>query len=185
MDVTALRGAFKMLGKACELAFTEQMVLPLSTPDAFTIIDRADYELVACRPWYRLRNANNAYALTGSRHTGTRAALHRFLLDAPEGLEVDHIDGDGLNNSRSNLRLATRTQNSANRGKNRNNRSGFKGVTFYKRTGKWMAQIGVDGKNVHLGYYGTPEEAAEAYDKAALAAWGPYARLNFPLDEAS
>lgn len=105
--------------------------------------------------------------------------MHRFILDAPHGMEVDHKNGDGLDCRRENMRLATRKQNAFNRKRPSVNTSGFKGVTLVKPTGKWLAQIEVGGKNMHLGTYESKIEAARAYDKAAIKYHGEFARLNF------
>lgn len=94
---------------------------------------------------------------------------------------IDHADGDGLNNRRSNLRPATHSQNMANQGPNSRNTSGFKGVS--RMRSKWRAVLRVNGRDQWLGVYLTPEDAARAVDAAALTAWGEYARLNFPPEE--
>lgn len=98
-------------------------------------------------------------------------------------LEIDHIDGNKANNRIDNLREATSSQNKTNRGKKvdrSKSSSQYKCVEFWKRTGRYRAMIGVGRKNKHLGYYATEEEAARAYDAAALAHFGEFARLNFP-----
>jgi hypothetical protein len=103
--------------------------------------------------------------------------MHRFLLQPPPGLEVDHINGDRLDNRRINLRIATRSQNAMNRPRTRTNTSGFKGVS---RLGSlWCAQIKLEGKLHYLGRYADPAEAARAYDVAAKIMFGQYARPNF------
>ena len=102
--------------------------------------------------------------------------MHRFLLDAPVGLVVDHINHDGLDNRRSNLRLATYAQNAANRRRGKTN-SGYKGVTW---TGTaWSAAAFVRGKRRHLGTFGTPADAARAYDRAIQNEYGEFACTNF------
>lgn len=106
--------------------------------------------------------------------------MHRFILDAPTGLEVDHIDKDGLNNQRDNLRIASRIQNSWNNGPNSKNKSGFKGVSFRKETKKWVAHIIVNGKQIYLGGFDNKVDAAKAHDKAARELEGEFAYLNFP-----
>jgi len=107
--------------------------------------------------------------------------LHRLLAQAfipnPENKPfVDHIDGDPLNNSLSNLRWCTYTENGRNRKKHRNNTSGYKGVYFNKAAGKWRARIKINGKNKSLGYFHTKEEAAAAYEAAAKEAFGEFYR---------
>lgn len=107
--------------------------------------------------------------------------LHRAILDARPGEIVDHIDGDGLNNQRSNLRIATPSQNCANRGGYKP-ASGYRGV--YAAGRQWVAQISVNGEMVKLGRFAEPASAAAAYDAAAQAQFGQFARLNFPLKAA-
>jgi len=106
-------------------------------------------------------------------------SMHTLLTGWPR---VDHINGDGLDNRRANLRAATSSQNSANSRLATTNTSGYKGVTYFRRTGRWRAYLG-GHRQRHLGYFDTPEEAARAYDAAALARWGTFARLNFPPQE--
>jgi hypothetical protein len=96
----------------------------------------------------------------------------------PSDKEIDHIDGDGLNNDPANLRLATRSENLRNRGANKNNTSGFKGVRSNKQTGRWRAEIGLHGKLLHLGLFDTPEEAHAAYVRAAKELHGEFARAS-------
>lgn len=142
-----------------------------------TVVDDCDAALVvASGPW----NASDCGGLVYARrwHRGTTQSLHTMLTG---WARVDHRNGDGLDNRRANLRPATHAENMANRGAPQNNTSGFKGVTAY-RTGRWRASITVAGRHQHLGYFDTPELAAAAYDSAALAAFGEYARLNLPLE---
>jgi AP2 domain./HNH endonuclease. len=88
--------------------------------------------------------------------------LHQLLMDAPKGTEVDHIDGNGLNNKRSNLRIVTNSENQYNRRhKSRYPKSGVPGVYWFPQTSKWKAQVILNGKNVHLGYFDNVREAAE------------------------
>lgn len=107
-----------------------------------------------------------------------RMRLHRLIMNARKGDIVDHRDTNRLNNLRSNLRFASFTQNSVNRSRNRSQRAMFKGI--YAQGNRWGARLQINKKSVHLGAFGTQEKAARAYDKAALAAWGEFARLNFP-----
>lgn len=103
--------------------------------------------------------------------------MHRVILDSPQ---VDHIDGDGLNNQRSNLRVCTHTQNQMNRAKHKIMSSKYKGVSWNKPTEKWRARIETNQGSLYLGLFEVEEEAARAYDEAAKENFGEFARLNFP-----
>lgn len=99
--------------------------------------------------------------------------MHRVILNPPKGFSVDHKNGNGLDNRRSNLRIATASLNGANRKNQGNNSSGFKGVDFKK--GKWRARIAHKKKRYELGFFATKEEAAAMYMQAAQAFFGDYA----------
>lgn len=149
------------------------------------IVDDADYAAaVAGGSWSARPDGRTFYAARGKRVGDKQSTetLHQFLTGWPE---TDHINGDGLDNRRANLRPASHALNCANQRLRVNNASGFKGVHLVVRSGRWRAQLGKDGARVHLGCYETAEEAARAYDVAALAAWGEFARLNFPIGAAS
>ena len=102
--------------------------------------------------------------------------MHTFLTGWPQ---VDHINGDGLDNRRCNLRPATSAQNNANARRVRTSRSPYKGVER-ESSGKWRARICPHGQRINLGLYGTAEEAAHAYDSAAREIYGEFAYLNLP-----
>lgn len=124
------------------------------------------------------------YATTGLLVDGKikQIAMHRLILNARTGQMCDHINGDRLDNRRSNLRLVTYAENAMNRGKSGINRhSKFKGICFDKYSG-WKATIRPNGKYIHLGYYQDEKQAAKVYDKAAKKYFGKYARLNFPSE---
>lgn len=137
------------------------------------IIDSQDVPLVAGYRWVILSNSKTGHAYAARYEAGKCFLMHRVILGATAGTFVDHADGDGLNNRRSNIRLATHAQNMVNRIKDRRNKLGIRGVS--KEKGKYRAKITPGGKTVHLGTYKTPEEAAAAYRGACIAIWGEFA----------
>jgi hypothetical protein len=145
-------------------------------------IDEEDIPLISHLNWGVARGRNGVLYAQSTVAPHRRA--HTLILIAPPGLMVDHQDRDGLNNQRSNLRLATPSQNAANRAKNANPTSSlYKGVYFVNRenwTGHWQAYVSVNRSRVNLGYFETEEEAARAYDSAARFHYGEFAYLNFP-----
>jgi hypothetical protein len=145
-------------------------------------VDDEDYELVSPYRWYLKQTRGNIYAQANIRRsdgTGYTTIKMHCLIMGRSG--IDHHNGNGLDNQRSNLRSATPGQNNANSRPRLNCTSPYKGVYWNADRGKWQAQISVGGHNTNLGRFATEEKAARAYDAAALAAWGEYARLNFPL----
>jgi hypothetical protein len=116
-----------------------------------------------------------------ARNTLNGILMHRLIIDAPKGIFVDHIDGNPLNNKRSNLRLATNMENLRNMKKIRGI-SRYKGVSLLKKGNRWISYIRVNTKLEHLGSFKTEIEAAVAYDMAAIDKFGEYASLNFYLD---
>lgn len=158
------------------------------TQGKIAVIDAIDAPLVADRNWCAARDRNTFYAVSSTtlQEAGEirRLSLHRVLLGAGPDIEVDHRDGDGLNCRRENLREATHAQNMANRAKQRNSSTGFTGVCWHARTGKWQASIKVNGKNRYLGLYLTPEEAHAAHVEAAKQHHGEFSRaLSRPETE--
>jgi hypothetical protein len=137
--------------------------------------DEVDAELVASYKWHDQKG----YVSTevGRRELGTRKhlLLHRLIMAVGPEQKVDHRDRNPLNNCRSNLRVATKVENARNRSAQRNNKSGLKGVSFVKKTGRWRATINVDGRQQGLGSFVTPEEAHEAYVLAAKRLHGEFA----------
>ncbi|WP_420796654.1 AP2 domain-containing protein [Brevibacillus agri] len=105
--------------------------------------------------------------------------MHRLILSARQGEFVDHIDGNKLNNVRSNLRLATKAGNQRNQRIRSDNTSGFRGVYWCKKSGKWRAQITVNNKRIALGSYDDAASAASAYNEAALRLHGEFAKINY------
>lgn len=150
--------------------------LPLTKGD-FTILDIKDRWATEFK-WYSLKGK---YALR--REGGLPIYLHREILKAPDHLEVDHVNRNGLDNRRSNLRLATHSQNAVNKEKPKSGTSQFRGVSLYRPRGLWQAQIKVNGKNRGLGHFKSEVSAARAYDKAALLEFGDRAIINFKQHE--
>jgi hypothetical protein len=146
------------------------------------LIDDADAPLLAHRRWVSHTNAtktrsNGSKLYVVSYAGGRMVRLHRLLMDAPHGVLVDHVNGDGLDNRRRNLRLTDHSGNRANAAAC-GGRSRFRGVTWDAQRGKWMARLEVDGRRLYLGRFDSELEAAEAWDATALECWGDMARLN-------
>jgi hypothetical protein len=146
------------------------------------LVDDCDYEYLMRWKWHFLRRGGTGYAKRNRTSGCDQKLMHRLIagrcgLDV-DGGDVDHIDGDGLNNQRSNLRAASRSQNNVNSKRPKNNTSGFKGVYPRSWDGKPVAQIGVDGRRVYLGTFDDPRDAARAYNDAALKYFGEFACLN-------
>jgi hypothetical protein len=148
--------------------------IPL-TQGRFSMVDDADFLWLMQRNWRATKRGNTWYASAG-RLFGV-VHMHRLITNAPKEMQVDHINGDGLDNRRSNLRVCTRAENQGNRKMSKNNAAGYKGVAPYG--GKYRSQIKHNGKVYHLGYFTDPVEAARAYDAAAKKYHGEFAKLNF------
>ena len=153
------------------------------TQGKFALVDTEDFDQVTTSHWavHRIKSSNTIYAKsTINKRCWT---LHRWLWlkvwILPEVKELDHEDGDGLNCRRKNLRPATRSQNAINRKINKSNTSGFKGVHRCIDRSNWRACIWVESRLIHLGMFPSAEEAARAYDRAAVKHFGEFARLNF------
>jgi hypothetical protein len=143
---------------------------------AVALVDRADQELVA---GFRWKLHSNGYVYADRGHL--RVALHRLVAGAGERDVADHVNGDPLDNRTCNLRLATRGQNGANAGPNRlksGKTSQYKGVSWATAKNKWLANIHVNGRTRYLGRFDDEKEAARVYNRAAVEAWGEFARLN-------
>lgn len=141
------------------------------------LIDAADAPLVAPFGWRAVTSEGHTYALR-TLGNGAVLYLHRFLMQPPPGFVVDHVDGNGLNNRRSNLRLATVAQNGMNSRRPVNNTTGFKGVTYAKARNQFFASIMADNHVYRLGYFKTAEEAHAAYRGAAKVLHGKFARFK-------
>lgn len=148
----------------------------LTVDGKVVLVDEQDYETVKRYQWVAKPEGSRFYAVT-KRPPLTR--MHRMIMKAKPGQIVDHINGNGLDNRRENLRFCTGQQNSCNKKKMPFNKTGFKGVYWDKLKNKFAAQIGVQNKIKHLGYFDCPFKAARAYDAAAKELHGEFANLNF------
>lgn len=158
--------------------------VPLTLGYAATI-DAVDAPLVAGRNWSAqvAKKANGDIATVYARSWNvaddgkrTVTPLHRLILAPGKLVPIDHIDGDGLNNRRRNLRTATPSQNSMNRGKRTDNTSGYKGVHKCKRSGRFQAYITAKGARRHLGWFSNAEDAYASYLRASADVHGDYGR---------
>jgi hypothetical protein len=139
----------------------------------FALVDDVDFDFLNERKWYAMRSASGKHYAMDSNGV----LMHRYILSPGVQQEVDHINGNPLDNRRKNMRTCTRAENMRNRPVRKNNKSGFKGV--YKRGSRFRAYIGYDGKIKQIGTFDSAEEAAIARDKASLCYHGEFANLNF------
>ena len=158
--------------------------IPL-TMGKHALVDDEDYEELMKHEW---RCATRCYAVRWVYIEGKRTLIwmHRVILGLVKGdsKETDHIDGDGLNNQRHNLRAGTHKQNGHNlRPRKKQGTSRYKGVCWHKIYKRWLASIGVNNKKINLGYFDDEKEAALAYDEAARKYHGEFARCNFEQEQ--
>lgn len=151
------------------------------TQNKYALVDDEDFERLNQYKWYAVKGKGLWYA---SRHTSAKIDkarkvvwMHREVNNTPKEMETDHIDGNGLNNQRKNLRACVHAQNGMNKGKNRSNTSGFKGVT-QSSINRWKSQITVDNKNLYLGSFNSKLKAYKAYCEACLKYHKQYGRTK-------
>jgi predicted transposase YbfD/YdcC len=162
-------------------------LIPL-TRGLFTMVDDEDYDYLMQWKWYAQPKRGTFYAIRGIRKgkSYTNVRMHRLVMNAPKDKQVDHINHDGLNNQKYNLRVCLSGENTKNRNIQYNNTSGYKGVVIcvHKRRGKVyssiQAGISINNKSHYIGAFKTLEDAARAYDDAARRYYGEFANLNFP-----
>ncbi len=151
-------------------------------------VDNRDYAWLSGFKWCAYRRSNTVarfYAVRSTSKFGI-VYMHRMILGLGRGdhRESDHINGNGLDNRRNNLRICNHSENLRNLTAKKHSKTGFKGVFFYQRrpthSPKWISEIRVNGKTTRLGsYFTSPEDAAKAYDEAAIRLHGEFAKLNF------
>lgn len=152
--------------------------IPL-TQGLFALVDDEDYELINHLKWYAAKNGKRYYAFAWLKGSDARILMHRFILGLTDSkIIVDHINGQGTDNRRDNLRICSRLQNSWNQQINDHNTSGYKGVSFRKDRGLWQARITVNNKTHSLGFFKSSYEAAVSYNLAAELFFGDFAKLN-------
>lgn len=160
------------------------------TQGEYALVDNKDFAELNRHKWFLVRASNRKYAARKHGYKeggdGKIISMHREIMGFPEGMDIDHIDGNGLNNQRSNMRVCTRAENVRNRKKMTVNNEKYIGIKRLE-SDKWRAIIGhtKNGKSTvtHLGMFNTPEAAAIAYDRAARVVFGEFANLNFPNGE--
>lgn len=154
-----------------EISLTQGMV---------ALVDDEDYEMVLQYKWSLVKGRNTYYA-EQKRRVKYRH-MHRFIMNTPKGMIVDHLDGNGLNNQKYNMRNCTYSQNNQNRMNRNSEKFGYQGVTR-RGSNKFYAYIRYKTKLAHLGVYSTAEQAAEAYNKKAVELYKESARLNYIIKE--
>ncbi len=155
--------------------------IPIDKQGKFIIVDDDDFPFLSKYKWHN-RGGKIPYFCRSVYIKGKNPKsiyVHRMIMKAKKGEVVDHIDGNTFDNRKKNLRLCTGKQNSRNRVRlNKNNTSGFKGVSFFKPTGHWMVQVMFNGKRAYTGFFKEKIEAAKKYNEIALKYYGEYAVLN-------
>jgi HNH endonuclease len=145
------------------------------------LVDDEDYErVITAGPWQATPKHYDCWEARGHSPDHSTIRLHRLITGAEPGQQVDHINHDGLDNRRANLRVCTPHQNNANRRKFGGMSSRYKGVAWDKDYGCWRA----NGAGRYIGRFASEEDAARAYDAFAVHRWGDFALVNFPIGEA-
>ncbi|HEV3223889.1 MAG TPA: HNH endonuclease [Puia sp.] len=153
--------------------------IPL-TKGKFAIIDFEDLEFVMRYKWHLGSRIRSQYAIKvlGKGDGKKYLRMHNYIMNCPNGKVVDHIDGDGLNNKKANLRICDDGQNKCNRKKSSTTKNRFKGAIFRERNNRWICQITHKKKRYYVGEFKTEIEAAQAYNKKAKELFGDFSNLN-------
>lgn len=151
------------------------------TQNQFALVDNSDFAELNKHKWCANKYGNRFYAVRNSKTVEGKKKtilMHVEIMKTPKGFDTDHIDIDGLNNQKKNLRICTRSQNGMNKKAYKTNRSGLKGVSWCKNQNKWKSRIAVDKKTIHLGYFESKENAYEAYCNACTKYHKEYGRIK-------
>lgn len=144
------------------------------------MVDNEDYDWISKFSWHLKNSGTVLYArcnvVLDNKHT--TMTMHRMVMTAKKGQIVDHIDRNGLNNQKYNLRFATKAQNKMNCISHKNSSSKYKGVHWNKVSKVWQSRIQFEGKKIFLGAFDNEIEAARAYDKKSIEIFGEYSRVN-------
>ena len=146
------------------------------TKNKIALVDDEDFDYLNQFKWYALNGkyVSRAYTMKNGKQRGL--LMHRLIMNAPKEMEIDHINGNGLDNQRDNLRVCKKSENLWNSGKSKNNKSGYKGVCWSKVIKKWRVQIMINGKLIYLGVFKNIKDAAMAYKEASLKYHGKFAK---------
>jgi len=142
------------------------------------LVDDEDYEVLSKFNWCDDGHGRAVCQMKDEHGKWRQVKMHRFITNCPKGKVVDHANGNPLDNRKINLRICIQKENLANARIPSHNTSGYKGVTYFKRDGRYRAYIKIDQKQYHLGYFNTKEEAAIAYNNKAAEVFGEFALLN-------
>jgi len=150
------------------------------TRGKFAIVDPEDYDLLSRCKWCAVKDSNTYYAVRSRQNKQIR--MHREIMKVPKHLVCDHINHNGLDNRKNNLRICTKQQNTHNQKPRKTGTSKYKGVDWNKRQRKWRARIYYESRCHYLGYFNNEIDAAKAYDKKARELFKEFACLNFTHD---
>jgi hypothetical protein len=151
------------------------------TQGKVALVDDEDFEYLNQFRWFSNNMNGKFYVgryITVSKYKQIRISMHRFIMKPEKGMVIDHLDRNPLNNQKNNLRICTQGENLRNKKIYANNKCGFKGVIWWERNSKWKAEIRHNKKKIYLGYYKNINDAARAYNAAALKYHGEFANLN-------
>jgi len=167
------------------MATTKELIIESKIHGTYsTLVNENDWSNIKQHKWYLLPTPTKGkyYAATKIKiqEKITTITMHRLIMNTPKNKVTDHINGNTLDNRKENLRICTSAENQYNRGPQKNNTSGYKGVSWNKQDKKWRAAVKHFGKQIYLGSYNNKEEAAKAYDAKIKELHGKFARLNFP-----